>query len=183
MAEPDRARWGAFLARVEKRAAKRVLIGASPMRLAELQGGLAAAGYAVTGGTDPGAIAQLASGDAHPVDAALVDAAWVADGPSSSWIESLFSARNVPCVTIHGDARRARVAIRPPARCGVNASVTATAALWSRREFTTVAFLHNLCRVEPSNCSSSHTYNAREFGLRLAKIPVHGFRRFKVSHL
>ena len=111
MAEPDRARWGAFLARVEKRAAKRVLIGASPMRLAELQGGLAAAGYAVTGGTDPGAIAQLASGEAHPVDAALVDAAWVADGPSPSWIESLFSARNVPCVTIHGDARRARVAI------------------------------------------------------------------------
>jgi len=65
----------------------------------------------VTGGTDPGAIAQLANGDAHPVDAALVDAAWVADGPSPSWIESLFSARNVPCVTIHGDARRARVAI------------------------------------------------------------------------
>jgi hypothetical protein len=111
MAEPDRARWGAFLARIEKRAARRVLIGASPMRLAELQGGLAAAGYAVTGGTDPGAIAQLASGEAHPVDAALVDAAWVADGPSPSWIESLFSARNVPCVTIHGDARRARVAI------------------------------------------------------------------------
>ena len=111
MAEPDRARWGAFLARIEKRAAKRVLIGASPIRLAELQGGLAAAGYAVTGGTDPGAIAQLANGDAHPVDAALVDAAWVADGPSPSWIESLFSARNVPCVTIHGDARRARVAI------------------------------------------------------------------------
>jgi hypothetical protein len=111
MAEPDRARWAAFLARVEKRATKRVLIGASPVRLAELQGGLAAAGYAVTGGTDPGAIAQLASGDAHPVDAALVDAAWVADGPTPTWIESLFSARNVPCVTIHGDARRARIAI------------------------------------------------------------------------
>jgi len=111
MAEPDRARWAAFLARVEKRAGKRVLIGASAVRLAELQGGLVAAGYAVTGGTDPGAIAQLASGDARPVDAALVDAAWVSDGQSASWVESLFSARNVPCVTIHGDARRARIAI------------------------------------------------------------------------
>jgi hypothetical protein len=111
MAEPDRARWCAFLARIEKRAAKRVLIGASPARLAELQGGLVAAGYAVTGGTDAGAIAQLASADARPVDAALVDAAWIADGQSAAWVESLFSARNVPCVTIHGDARRARIAI------------------------------------------------------------------------
>jgi len=111
MAGPDRARWSAFLARIEKRAAKRVLIGASPARLAELQGGLVAAGYAVTGGTDVGAIAQLASADARPVDAALVDAAWIADGQSASWVESLFSARNVPCVTIHGDARRARIAI------------------------------------------------------------------------
>jgi len=111
MAEPDRARWSAFLARIEKRAGKRVLIGASPVRLAELQGGLVAAGYAVTGSTDPGAIAQLAGGDTRPVDAALVDAAWVSDGQAASWIESLFSARNVPCVTIHGDARRARVAI------------------------------------------------------------------------
>ena len=111
MAEPDRARWSAFLARIEKRASKRVLIGASAVRLAELQGGLVAAGYAVTGSTDPGAIAQLAGGDARPVDAALVDAAWVSDGQAASWIEALFSARNVPCVTIHGDARRARIAI------------------------------------------------------------------------
>jgi len=111
MAEPDRARWAAFLARVEKRAGKRVLIGASPVRLAELQGGLVAAGYAVTGTTDPGAIAQLASGDARPVDAALVDASWVSDGQAASWVESMFSAQNVPCVTIHGDARRARIAI------------------------------------------------------------------------
>jgi hypothetical protein len=111
MAEPDRARWCAFLARIEKRAGKRVLIGASPARLVELQGGLLAAGYAVTGGTDAGAIAQLASADARPVDAALIDAAWISDGPSASWIESVFSVRNVPCVTIHGDARRARIAI------------------------------------------------------------------------
>jgi hypothetical protein len=111
MAALDRERWCAFLARIEKRATKRVLIGAAPARLAELQGGLVSAGYAATGGSDPGAIAQLASAEARPVDAALIDAGWLAASGSQSWVESLFSARNVPCVTMHGDARRARMAI------------------------------------------------------------------------
>jgi hypothetical protein len=111
MNDADRNRWCGFLARIEKRASKRVLIGASATRLAELQGGLVAAGYAVTGGTDPGAIAQLASAEARPVDAALIDAAWLAAGNSPAWVEALFSGRNVPCVTMNGDARRARMAI------------------------------------------------------------------------
>lgn len=111
MGEADRARWTAFLARIEKRADRRILIGASPARLAELQGCLAAAGYAVTGGTDPGALVQLASAEARPVDAALIDAGWLAPNMSGEWVESLFSARNVPCLTMHGDAKRARSAI------------------------------------------------------------------------
>lgn len=110
MTDADRERWGAFLTRIEKRASKRVLIGAAPARLAELQAGLIAAGYAVTGGTEPSAIAQLAAAE-RPVDAALIDAAWLAAGNSSAWVEQLFAGRNVPCVTMNGDARRARIAI------------------------------------------------------------------------
>jgi len=106
----DRERWSAFITRIEQRASKRVLIGAAPARLAELQNGLVAAGYAVTGGTEPGAIAQLASTGAHPVDAALIDASWLAEA-SSSRVESLFSQRKLPCVTVHGDAQRARIAV------------------------------------------------------------------------
>ncbi len=111
MGEADRAHWLAFLARIEKRAERRVLVGASPARLVELQSQLAALGYAVTGGTDPGALVQLASAEARPVDAALIDAGWLTPQVSPEWVESLFAARNVPCVTLHGDARRARLAI------------------------------------------------------------------------
>jgi len=111
MGDADRQRWQSFVHRVERRADKRVLIGAAPARLAELQSALAAAGYAVTGGTDPGALVQLASADARPVDAALIDANWLQPGTGASWVESLFSARNVPCLTMHGDSRRARSAI------------------------------------------------------------------------
>ena len=106
MTDSDRNRWCGFLTRIEKRASKRVLVGASTARLAELQAGLLAAGYAVTGGTDPSAIAQLASAEARPVDAA-----WLAGEGSPAWVEALFAGRNVPCVTMNGDARRARVAI------------------------------------------------------------------------
>jgi PilZ domain len=112
MSDEDRARWNSFLTRVEKRSEKRVLIGASPARLAELQAGLAAAGYAVTGGTDAGALVQLASAESRPVDAAMIDGGWLAAGTPPSWVESLFSARNVPCVTVHGaDGRRARATV------------------------------------------------------------------------
>jgi len=108
MSAADELRWHAFIARIERRAAKRVLVGASPQRLGELQSVLAAAGYAVMGGTDPGALVQLASSDVRPVDAALIDASWLDTGTAAAWIESLFSVRNVPCITVHGDSRRAR---------------------------------------------------------------------------
>jgi hypothetical protein len=110
MAPADLDRWTQFLARIEKRAEKRVLVGATPARLTELQASLAAVGYAVTGGTDPGALVQLAGAE-RPVDAVLIDGGWLTSGTSEAWISSLFSSRNVPCVTIYGDARRARVAI------------------------------------------------------------------------
>jgi hypothetical protein len=105
----ERARWEQFVARVAKRTEKRVLVGAAPERLAELKTALAALGYAVTGGTDPGALVQLAGSD-RPVDAVLLDPGWLSPGTSGRWIESLFSARNVPCVT-EGDPRRSRLAI------------------------------------------------------------------------
>ena len=111
MPDDDRERWAAFLTRIEQRSARRVLIGAAPARLAELQSELSAAGYAVTGGSDPGAIAQLASAEAHPVDAALIDARWLAAASMPARVESLFSARKLPCVTVHGDAERARIAV------------------------------------------------------------------------
>ena len=108
MGTGDEQRWNQFIARIERRAEKRVLIGATPQRLDELQTVLSGAGYAVMGGTDPGTLVQLASTDARPVDAALIDETWLGNGASTSWVESLFSARNVPCVTVRGDTRRAR---------------------------------------------------------------------------
>lgn len=111
MAELERERWSGFLSRVSRRAAKRVLIAASVARFAELETGLVAGGYATTGGSEPGAIAQLVSADARPVDAALIDATWLISEGSTLWVESVFTARGVPYVTVHGDARRARMAI------------------------------------------------------------------------
>ena len=84
MSEADVMRWFGFLARIERRAEKRVLIGAEPARLAELQAGLASLGYAVSGGTDPGALVQLANSDARPADAVLIDAGWLQNEASAS---------------------------------------------------------------------------------------------------
>lgn len=111
MADPERERWSRFLSRVAKRASKRVLIAATSARLAELQTGLVAGGYATSAGTEPGAIAQLVSAEARPFDAALIDATWLITEGSTLWVESVFTARSIPYVTVHGDAKRARVAI------------------------------------------------------------------------
>jgi hypothetical protein len=111
MTELERERWSGFLSRVSKRATKRVLIAASAARLTELETGLVAGGYATTGGSEPSVIAQLVSAEARPVDAALIDATWLVTEGSTLWVESVFAARHVPYVTVHGDARRARMAI------------------------------------------------------------------------
>jgi hypothetical protein len=111
MADPERERWSRFLRRVASRATKRVLIAASAARLTELEGGLVAGGYATTGGSEPGEIAQLVSGEARPFDAALIDAAWLLAEGSTLWVESVFTARSIPYVTVHGDTKRARQAV------------------------------------------------------------------------
>lgn len=111
MADSDRERWSGFLGRVERRAERRVLIGAGAGRLRELQGGLAAAGYAVAGATDPAALVALASKEERAADACLIDAAWAPPTRTTTWSEQLFPARNVPCVAMRGDVRRAREAI------------------------------------------------------------------------
>ncbi|MDX2088413.1 MAG: PilZ domain-containing protein [Kofleriaceae bacterium] len=111
MSEADRQRWNRFLARIEKRAALRVLVGANPSRLTAIQNVLTAAGYVVTGGTDPGMLMQLAAAESRPVDAALIDAGWLTPQTSAEWVESMFSARNVPSAILKGDAKRSRAAI------------------------------------------------------------------------
>jgi hypothetical protein len=111
MSEADMMRWYGFLARIERRADKRVLIGAQPARLAELAAGLASLGYSVTGGTDPGALVQLVKSDTRPADAVLIDAGWLQNEASASLMEDLLSSRNVPCLKMQGEVRRARLAI------------------------------------------------------------------------
>ena len=111
LASGDAQRWSTFLARVEKRSDRRILVGASPHRLAELSAGLGAAGYSVTGGSDAGAFVHLAESERRPVDAAVIDPDWAGGGPSGAWLEALLGARNVPCVSTHGDARRARAVV------------------------------------------------------------------------
>jgi hypothetical protein len=111
MSEADRQRWNRFLARVERRAELRVLVGANPARLTAIQNVLSAAGYVVTGGSDPGALMQLASADSRPVDAALIDAGWLTPQMSAEWVESMFAERNVPTAVHQGDAKRSRAAV------------------------------------------------------------------------
>jgi hypothetical protein len=111
MSDIERERWSRFLRRVSTRAIKRVLIAASAGRLTELESGLVAGGYATTSGIEPGAIAQLVSAEARPFDAALIDAAWLLSEGSTLWVESVFTARGIPYVTVHGDAKRARQAV------------------------------------------------------------------------
>ena len=110
MGDADLERWNLFIARVQKRSEHRILVGASPGRLPELTAGLTGAGYAVVGGTDPGTLVQLSDAEARPPDVAIIDAT-LFDSGEPNWLETLFSARKVPCVTLRGDARRARVVV------------------------------------------------------------------------
>jgi hypothetical protein len=110
MAEPDRRQWAAFLDRVRRRTEKRVLVGASPTRLEELTAGLTAAGYTVTAGSDPGVLVRLADLEPRPPDAAVIDVSLSSMGPGN-WLEHVFTARQVPCVTVRGDGRRTRAVV------------------------------------------------------------------------
>jgi hypothetical protein len=110
MGDADLDRWNLFLARVQRRGEHRILVGAAPARLAEVSAGLTGAGYAVVGGTDAGSLVQLSDAQARPPDVAVIDATLL-EGSEPNWLETLFSARKVPCVTLRGDARRARVVV------------------------------------------------------------------------
>jgi len=56
------------------------------------------------------ALVQLANRQ-RPVDAALNRCELAGQRGLGDVVESLFSARNVPCVTVHGDTRRARAQV------------------------------------------------------------------------
>ena len=120
MGEADRMRWLGFLARIERRADKRVLIGASPARLGELQAALAACGLRRHGRHRSRARSSSSRARRAPrrrrADRRRLAAERCVGRRGS---RALFSARNVPCVTLHGDARRARAVDRP--RAGVEA--------------------------------------------------------------
>jgi hypothetical protein len=111
MGEVDLGRWTSFLNRVQRRSEKRILLGATPARLAELTAMLTSAGYAVMGGTDPGTLVQLSDAETLPPDVAVIDSTLLEGSEPSHWLETLFSARKVPCVTLRGDARRARTIV------------------------------------------------------------------------
>ena len=105
---PDAARWNQFLARIQRRTEQRVLIGAAPQRLAELTATLSAAGYTVVGCTDASALIDFTAEGARRPDAVVIDAS-LADGPEPpGWLESMFTARQIPCVTLQGDMPRVR---------------------------------------------------------------------------
>jgi len=108
MNDSDRAAWLQFLARVRRRTEKRILLGAAPGRVEELAAGLNAAGYTVTSGSDLGLLMRVAELDPCPPDIAVIDADFDHAAAPSGWIEQVFAARQVQCVTIRGDVRRAR---------------------------------------------------------------------------
>jgi hypothetical protein len=108
MTSTNRSAWDAFLARVRRRTEKRVLIGAAPGRVEELAASLLAAGYTVTSGSDLGLLMRVAELDPCPPDIAIIDADFDQAAAPSGWIEQVFASRQVQCVTIRGDVRRAR---------------------------------------------------------------------------
>ena len=71
---------------------------------------LSGSGYVVTGGTEPGALLQLATSDAR-VDAAIFDAGWLTPQMSAERIEAIFAERSVPSAVLQGDAKRSRAAV------------------------------------------------------------------------
>lgn len=107
LAGSHRQPWERFVARVRRRAGRRVLIGAPSARFDELASGLVAVGYAVHGAVEPSSVATLAEADRRPPDVAVLDVEWAAAGGEAAWIEALLAARGIRCVTSHGDPRRA----------------------------------------------------------------------------
>jgi hypothetical protein len=110
MSDGDRVRWSRFLARVERRSARTVLVGAAPRRLEAIARALTDAGYAVTSSADAGALVRFADGPLLP-DVAVIDESLIEQGVSAAWLEQMFTQRQVPCITVRGDATRARLVV------------------------------------------------------------------------
>jgi len=110
MSAEDKQRWEGFLERVQRRTERRLLVGATAARLDEIVQGLTSAGYSVTTGSDAGTLVRLAEAEAQPPDAAIIDVSLSIQGPGQ-WLEHVFAARNVPCVTVRGDAKRTRMVV------------------------------------------------------------------------
>ncbi|HTJ41510.1 MAG TPA: PilZ domain-containing protein [Kofleriaceae bacterium] len=110
MSDVDRRMWNGFLDRVRKRTERRVVVGASPQRIDEIASALTSAGYSVTTGSDAGVLVRLADLEPRPPDAVVIEAGLAAQGPDH-WLEQVFSARQVPCVTVNGDGRRTRCVV------------------------------------------------------------------------
>lgn len=102
MSDRDRDKWQRFLARVERRSARTVLVGAAPARLELLAHALADAGYAVSSSADPGTLIRLTDSGAMP-DLAVIDDSLLEAGVTASWLEQMFTARSVPCLRVRGE--------------------------------------------------------------------------------
>jgi hypothetical protein len=96
--DSERARLEGFLARVEKRIARRVLVVADADRAQELASSLTAVGYAASSYSDPDSVDQLLSTDPHPPDVAVLDQTQT-DIRRARWIRRLFERRGVPCIS------------------------------------------------------------------------------------
>jgi hypothetical protein len=103
----DCARFDNFVARVGRRVQRRIVVGASQARTEELVTALAAAGYTVTGSSDPNAIIKLAECEPRPPDAAVIDSSLPLQLPTMRRLEQLLATREVPMISIAGE---------PPAR-------------------------------------------------------------------
>ncbi|MBK9035702.1 MAG: PilZ domain-containing protein [Myxococcales bacterium] len=110
MSEGDRVRWTRFLARVERRTTRTVVVGASLPRLEAITRVLADAGYAVAACSDPGSLLRAAERGSLP-DAAVIDDSLLAQGVAAGWLEQMFSAHQVPCITLRGEVSRARLVV------------------------------------------------------------------------
>jgi hypothetical protein len=108
----DDDRYLDFVQRVARRVQHRLLVGASPDRTEELVAGLTAAGYTVSGTSDPHAIIKMAECEPRPPDAAVLDSSLVLPPDLAHRIERLFELREVPIINISGEpSYRARAVI------------------------------------------------------------------------
>ncbi len=100
----DDLRYQEFIARIGRRVQRRIAIGASAERAEVLAAGLTAAGYTCTATSDPNTMIKLAECDPRPPDAALIDGSLQLQSQVGHRIERLLAMREVPMISIDGEA-------------------------------------------------------------------------------